>query len=239
MSEFWNNKIKPGYYDLALKSGRLSDKSPQAAWHNKTFTKISNFINNEDYLLDYACGPGTFTGQYLDLKKHPLCVDISAKQINYATNTYKGKAIYMTVNEFNFNDYHDTFDTITCLGLFEFISKEEGIELLNNFYKILKPNGNLYVTTPNFKTSMRLLEFFLNRIGSLDYSQEYKSKYTKKTFNELIKKSTFKIENIEKYMTPMIFMSIFGNRIGLILNNFFEKFFKNNYGYILFFGLKK
>ena len=82
MSEFWNNKIKPGYYDLALKSGRLSDKSPQAAWHNKTFTKISNFINNEDYLLDYACGPGTFTGQYLDLKKNPLCVDISEKQIN-------------------------------------------------------------------------------------------------------------------------------------------------------------
>ena len=42
MSEFWNNKIEPGYYDLALKSGRLSDRSPQAAWHNKTFTKISN-----------------------------------------------------------------------------------------------------------------------------------------------------------------------------------------------------
>ena len=183
--------------------------------------------------------PGTLTGQYLNLKTTPLCVDISEKQINYAINTYKGKAIYMTVNEFNFNDYHNTFDTITCLGLFEFISKKEGIELLNNFYKILKPNGNLYVTTPNFKTSMRLLEFFLNRLGSLNYSKEYKSKYTKKTFNELIKKSTFKIENIEKYMTPMIFMSIFGNRIGSILDNFFEKFFKNNYGYILFFGLKK
>ena len=76
----------------------------------------------------------------------------------------------MTVNEFNFNDYHNKFDTITCLGLFEFISNEEGIELLNNFYKILKPNGNLYVTTPNFKTSMRLLEF-LNRLGSLNYSK--------------------------------------------------------------------
>jgi len=239
MSEFWSNKIEPGYYDLVLKSGIHSDKSPQAAWHNKTFTKISNFISKEDYLLDFACGPGTLTGQYLNLKKNPVCVDISEKQINYATKTYKGKATYMTLNEFDFNDYHDTFDTITCLGLFEFISKEEGINLLNNFYKILKPNGKLYLTTPNFKTSMRLLEFFLNRLGSLDYSKEYKSRYTKKTFKELIKKSTFKIENIEKYMTPMIFMSIFGNRAGLFLDNYLEKFFRNHLGYILFFGLKK
>lgn len=239
MSEFWNNKIEPGYYDLALKSGRLSDRSPQAAWHNKTFTKISYLVRKDDHLLDFACGPGTLTGQYLNLKTTPLCVDISEKQINYAINTYKGKAIYMTINEFNFNDYHNTFDTITCLGLFEFISKKEGIELLNNFYKILKPNGSLYLTTPNFKTSMKLLEFFLNRFGSLDYSEEYKSRYTKKTLIELIKKSTFKIENIEKYMTPMIFMSIFGNRIGLILDNFFEKLFRNQYGYILLFGLKK
>ena len=37
----------------------------------------------------------------------------------------------------------------------------------------------------------------------------------------------------------MIFMSIFGNRIGLILDNFFEKLFRNQYGYILLFGLKK
>ena len=111
--------------------------------------------------------------------------------------------------------------------------------MLNNFYKILKPNGSLYLTTPNFKISMKLLEFFLNRFGSLDYSEEYKSRYTKKTLIELIKKSTFTIENIEKYMTPMIFMSIFGNRIGLILDNFFEKLFRNHYGYILLLGLKK
>ena len=239
MSEFWNNKIESGYYDLVVKSGKLSDKSPQAAWHNNTFTKISNLINKEDLLLDFACGPGTLTGQYLNLKKKPICIDISEKQINYAKKTYKEKAIFMTVNEFDFNDYYNKFDTITCLGLFEFISKEEGIELLNNFYKILKPNGNLYLTTPNFKLSMRFLEFFLNRLGSLDYSKEYKSRYTKKTFNNLIKKSNFKIEIIEKYMTPMIFMSIFGNRIGSLLDNFLEKFFRNRYGYILFFGLKK
>ena len=40
---------------------------------------------------------------------------------------------------------------ITCLGLFEFISEQDGIELLNKFYKILKPNGKVYLTTPNFK----------------------------------------------------------------------------------------
>ena len=239
MSEFWITKIEPGYYDHALRSGRLSNKSPQSAWHNKTFTKIANLIKKDDFLLDFACGPGTFTGQYLDLNKKPICVDISEQQINYAKNIYKEKANYMTINEFDFKDYHNKFDKITCLGLFEFISKEEGIELLDNFYKLLKPNGKLYLTTPNFKVSMKFLEFFLNKFGSLDYSQEYKARYTKKTFSKLLFKSSFKIEICEKYMTPMIFMSIFGNGIGSSLDNYFEKVSKNLYGYLLLFGLKK
>ena len=82
MSEFWNNKIKPGYYDLALKSGRLSDKSPQAAWHNKTFTKISYLVRKEDHLLDFACGPGTLTGQYLNLKTRWVGKGINQRLIN-------------------------------------------------------------------------------------------------------------------------------------------------------------
>ena len=86
---------------------------------------------------------------------------------------------------------------------------------------------------------MKILEYFLNKIGKLDYSKEYKSRYTKKTFNNLLINSQFNVIKIEKYMTPMIFMSLFGNNIGIFLDNLLSKLFKNNYGYILLYSLQK
>jgi len=239
MSLFWNEIVEAGYYDKVFKNGNVKNKSPQSVWHDKTFKKISALISNDNILLDYACGPATFTGQYLDLDTKPICLDISYKQIEYAKRNYKNKAVYYTVDNFDFESHSNEFDTITCLGLFEFISEEEGKKLLSKFYKLLKPNGKLHITTPNFKISMKILEYFLNKIGKLDYSKEYKSRYTKKTFNNLLINSQFNVIKIEKYMTPMIFMSLFGNNIGIFLDNLLSKLFKNNYGYILLYSLQK
>lgn len=239
MNDFWNNEVNPGYYDLVFIKGKNIKKNPQLAWHHKTFSKISNLIEEKNILLDFACGPGTFVGQYLDQQIQPICIDISENQITYAKKHYKGKGKFLVLDEFDFEDNFERFDVITCLGLFEFISEQDGIELLNKFYKILKPNGKVYLTTPNFKISMKILEYLLNKFGSLDYSKEYQSRYTKITFDKLVKKSKFSILMYGKYMTPLIFTSIFGNTIGIQLNNFLEKITKNKYGFLMFYGLKK
>ena len=239
MTKFWSDIIEPGYYDRALKNGKLLDRNVQSVWHHTTFSKISKKINKDDYLLDYACGPATFTGQYLNQNQKPLCVDLSVSQISYASKRYSDKGIYKDISEFNFDDYFDKFDVITCLGLFEFISTEEGIKLLNKFYKMLNKDGKLFITTPNFKLSMLILEFFLNRFGSLDYSKEYKSRYVPKTLRRMISNTEFKINTFEKYMTPMVFLSIFGNKIGIKTNKYLQKLTFNKYGYLLFVHLEK
>ena len=70
-------------------------------------------------------------------------VDISETQILYAKEKYKDSGSFFTLHEFKFEDYKNYFDTITCIGLFEFISKEEADYYLDRFKYCLKDNGKL------------------------------------------------------------------------------------------------
>ena len=72
MNEFWIEDLEAGYYDKVLNNGLRKKRGIQSNWHNTTFKKVSDHIKNEVH-LDYACGPGTFTGIYTNSKS--ICVD--------------------------------------------------------------------------------------------------------------------------------------------------------------------
>ena len=239
MTYFWTNKISPGFYDMALDAGIKSGNSVQAMWHHTTFSFVSKYIKNNQLILDYACGPATLTGKYLSLDSNPVCTDISSSQLNYARKIYPNKAEYLNQEEFKFENYKNQFDVVTCLGLLEFLSFEEGKLLLKNFYSILKPDGRLLITTPNFKMSMKVIEALLNSIGDLNYSNEYKSRYKLSQLLKLVEKSNFKSVASKKYMTAGIFMGIFSNKLAINLNRLIESLSRNNWGYLIFLELKK
>lgn len=239
MSNFWNNKISPGFYDKALDTGIESGNSIQAIWHHTTFSFVSKYIKNNQLILDYACGPATLTGKYLNFDSKPICTDISSSQLNYARKIYPNKAKYINLEEFKFENYTEKFDVVTCLGLLEFLSFKEGELLLKNFYSILKPGGRLLITTPNFKISMKMIEALLNLIGDLDYSKEYKSRYKLTKLLKLVHKSNFQLVTSKKYMTVCVFLGIFSNKLAIRLNRLIESLSKNNWGYLLFLELKK
>ena len=239
MSNFWTKKISPGFYDKALDTGIESGNSIQAVWHHTTFSLISKNIKKNQLTLDYACGPATLTGKYLSFDSTPICTDLSTAQLNYARKVYPNKAKYINLEEFKFDNYTNQFDVITCLGLLEFLNLEEGEMLLSNFYSILNPGGRLLLTTPNFKTSMKVIESILNTIGNLDYSKEYKSRYKRKQLLKLVEKSNFEIITLKKYMTIAIFLGIFSNKLAINLNRLIESLSRNNWGYLIFLELKK
>ena len=239
MSNFWTKKISPGFYDMALDAGIESGNSIQAIWHHTTFSYISKYIKNNQFILDYASGPATLTGKYLSLDSMPICTDISSAQLNYARKIYPSKAEYLNFEESKFENYTDQFDVITCLGLLEFLSLEEGELLLKKLYSILKPGGRLLITTPNFKISMKVIEAVLNSIGDLDYSKEYKSRYKLRQLLKLAQKSDFQLVTSKKYMTIGVFLGIFSNKLAINLNRLIESLSGNNWGYLLFMELKK
>ena len=160
MNEFWNHEINVGYYDKIVKIGINKKRGARAYWHITTLKTIKKYLLKNLIHLDYACGPGTLIGKYSN--SISTGVDLSKKQIEYAKKNYFEKGTFLTTNEFNFEDYEDQYDVITLLGLIEFLNNDEINNLFVKLNKLLKNEGKIVLTTPNFSGIMKILEFLQN-----------------------------------------------------------------------------
>lgn len=231
MSNFWKHQLPKGYYDISIE-GSKNQQSVQANWHKVTFLKVSDLVNSKDKVLDFACGSGTYLGKYLK-NENNIGVDISASQIEYANEKYGGKATFYDLDNFNFEDYKDSFDRVVCLGLLEFIDTIEAKALIKNFISVLKPGGKIIFTTPNFGYSMRIIETVLSKFGSVDYSNEYKFKYTQQSLRLLIDSFRFESVVIKHFMTFAIFTSFINENFARKINNIIEKVTNHKYGLLI------
>ena len=237
MNEFWNNYLSPGYYDKIFKKGEENQKGIQPNWHRSTFLKISSLIKTGQFHLDYACGPGTFTGNFVDCKS--VATDISQNQIDYATKTYGTKSEFIKLEDFNFESYIGLFDSITLIGLLEFIDDETTVSLINKLHNLLKNEGILILSTPNYGGLMYFLELFLNKFGRVSYKNQHINRHSKVSLNKVLNKTEFSEINIQKHINFGIFSSFLGYKVADNLMNFIDKAFNNFFGFIFIVELKK
>jgi predicted SAM-dependent methyltransferase len=85
----------------------------------------------------------------------------------------------------------ESFDIITSFEVIEHINNPR--EELNNFYKLLRKGGLVYVTTPNFNS---ILRYRLKSEYNVICYPEHLSYYTPKTLNKVFIQSGFKTKKI-------------------------------------------
>ncbi len=220
MSTFWQN-LNVGYYDKLIKKGLDSNRGIQANWHNQTFSEVKKLINTGDNHLDYACGSGTFIGYYL--AQDSVGVDISQKQINYAKRQYKKNSSFYTLEEFNTFRFDYQFDVITILGLFEFLSDLEILELLEKLRKILKENGKIIITLPSFNILFKFLLKVSSSFGNVDYSEQHNKRNNLDDLIEIFDNLNFSNIVIKKILNLGLFFSFVNLNYGTIVNNFLSR----------------
>ena len=179
----WNQEIDPGYYDKALTRGINLGRGIRAAWHDRTFNHVLNNINYSSKNLDYACGSGSFLGLYF--KNNSIGFDISEKQIQHAKSKYSNKDVNFTT-DINVVKKSAPYESITLLGLLEFLDHEDSVNLLNELYDLLEDNGVLIITTPNYKFTMKLLLKLINKFGRVNYQDITINMHTYKSLNKLL-----------------------------------------------------
>jgi len=177
MSEFWNDELSVGYYDKIVKEGFQQKKGIRSYWHISTLNKVLEFINTNSSHLDYACGPGTLIG--LSSCNNSMGIDISSNQIGYANDNYSNYGKFYTLDEIDLNNFSNKFDVVTILGLIEFLKDEEIGNLINLLDKVLKKDGKIILTTPNFRGKMLFFEKVQNYFGSIDYSKQHVNRFNK------------------------------------------------------------
>ena len=232
MNNFWTDILEPGYYDKVLLNGLNKKRGIQANWHNLTFTYISQFLNPGKKHLDYACGPGTLIGNYSFSES--VGVDISDKQINFAKKKYGEKSEFLILSSFEKTYLEkEEFDIITILGLFEFISDDEILDLLNKLYDILKPGGKIIITTLNYKSKIKFLIRLINKLGSVDYQNQHSNKLNSVGLEKIFTKTKFKYFNVSTFLNFGVFFSIISIKLGSRLNKAINQINRLNNNYLL------
>lgn len=107
-----------------------------------------------------------------------------------------------TINKFLDDDFANeninTFDIVTSFHVLEHVTNP--IRFLNNCYKILKPNGLLYIEVPNEDdTRIELSEYYKNNIW---YCKAHISYFTHSTLKYILDKleiHNYKMDGFERY----------------------------------------
>lgn len=156
-------------------------------------------------ILDVGCGRGFFLETAREMGWEVYGTEFSAT----ACQLLRDKNITIAEGVLSTNSFNNVqFDVITSFEVIEHINNP--IEEVEKFYEILRPNGLLYITTPNFNSYLR---YILKAEYNVITYPEHLSYYTKKTLGKLLVKSRFKKKKI---LTTGVSLSRFANSSGKV-----------------------
>lgn len=115
-------------------------------------------INKSKKVLDIGCGRGDLAFQIakkgatvygIDYSKDGIALAIDA--LNLQSEEIKNKLDFKIMDAKNIQFKDNTFDIITAIDVFEHLYKSELDIVMNEIYRVLKPNGILLVHTDTNK----------------------------------------------------------------------------------------
>lgn len=117
--------------------------------HLGRYEFVLDYLNNNDKILDAACGVGygTYILANSNQTVNVLGVDFSKDSIDFANINYKSPNNTFACNDVLEFDSEEKFDKIVSFETIEHIENDK--QLLKIFYSLLKDDGELFLSTPN------------------------------------------------------------------------------------------
>jgi len=150
----WDSEKIANYWDYIS-----SNKNYETEYFTKKYGSAvaRDLLNNFDLrgksILDFGCGPG-----YLFNELNRNCdnfkytgMDFSKNSVNLLKEKYQDQknfedAIHIKPEQ---SSYQKTYDCIVCCEVIEHLDDDFLSKLTSTFLTLLKPDGVLYITTPN------------------------------------------------------------------------------------------
>jgi len=156
-------QISGDYQARALKS----DQAVQRFWHEAKFRLIERVAMPEKHerVLDAGCGSGTISYFLSQHAGNVVGMDSNPSAINFATTTYDMPNLGFRLGQFEDLTADKPFDKIYCIEVIEHLYEQQVTEVLSLFHKLTNPGGQLFLTTPNYRSAWPLIEWLLDRLG--------------------------------------------------------------------------
>lgn len=138
--------------------------------HVNRYLFVSEFIKDK-IVLDAACGMGYGTKYLSKFAKKVVGVDIDEKYIEFANKKYREEKLeFLTNDVMKINFSNEMFDIVTSFETIEHLTKPE--IFLEKISKVLKNNGKLFLSTPNWELSPKDSGKPINKFHVKEYSKK-------------------------------------------------------------------
>ena len=174
--------IYNGFATTDIRKDKLSTfRIPDKWWSRKfEYPWAAQFVDKNDVVLDAGCGikfdgkPHFFKFYLAENSKKVIGVDLDPNVTKVQHNYDNLELKQGSLDNLEFED--NTFDKIFCISVIEHFKEVDILKVLNEFARVLKPNGKVIVTldTPkiNVKRWVNLVnESDLEFLGDVDIEE--------------------------------------------------------------------
>ena len=136
-------------------------------------------VNNETSIIDFGCGPGLYTTRLAEKGAKVTGIDFSKNSIDHAKNVAIENALEIdyVLQNYLFFETDRRFDLITMIMCdFCALSPPQRKELLQKFYRLLKPDGSILLDVYSLESFSQREEqslYEVNLLNSFWSSEKY------------------------------------------------------------------
>jgi ubiquinone/menaquinone biosynthesis C-methylase UbiE len=197
------DSIPVGFYDEVFRRNR----GIQSKWHHAKFRRIIREIGNPSRHLDFGCGPGTLVS-LLSADVSVVGVDIAGAQIAYAQQHYGGPGKdFLQIDSERLPFPDKTFDSISCVEVIEHLDTRVTTTIFSEFLRVLKPEGKVIVTTPNYASLWPVLEKMVNHWSGVSYEEQHISKFKRADLDSLFRRTGLLTSVVTTFMSISPFVA--------------------------------
>ena len=179
---------------MELERIQYNEVSPWWGEHVHRYQEVIRLINNNCSVLDLACGNGY--GTYLISKVTTSNVvggDISNAVVEECKQRFKNDNLHYEQMDGTQLPFHDQlFDIIVSFETIEHTTEYN--TMLTEFHRVLKPDGVLFISTPNI-----IINSPNNRVINPFHTQEFNFDELKKILNTIFEKVTIYGQKYKRY----------------------------------------
>jgi 2-polyprenyl-3-methyl-5-hydroxy-6-metoxy-1,4-benzoquinol methylase len=176
---FQYDEIPAGFYDKIL----LEAKGIRSFWHYQKFDTVLRVLSSirNGKILDIGCSSGSFLGM---VKKEnfnqQIGVDLAYKQIEYAKKYQTNYRKFIKIDDAQtvFSNFDNNFfDAVTLIEVIEHLTPQEIEKIFATTTRVLKPGGQLVITTPNYLSTWPILEILISKFSKPSYEDQHITKF--------------------------------------------------------------
>lgn len=140
----------------------------QRFWHAAKQRLITAFLPPapDSLVLDVGCGSGVISAFLGGFGAEVIGLDGNTEAINFASRTYGQERVsFQNALVDSHFQIERPVDAIYCLEVIEHIHEEQARVMLEQFHRLLRPGGHVFLSTPNYHSVWPLIEFSMDRLS--------------------------------------------------------------------------